>query len=181
MKSSQPHAQLLAKMREFTIESDRYVDKAASLHGLHRTDLNALGLLVRPNRQEELMTPGKLGEALNLSSPATTALVDRLERSGHVTRCRSENDRRQVDLAMTDTARSVGRELFMPLAAQLGLALSNYSPAELAVVERFLEDMTAATAAAATNLLPPTPGESSQIPGATSTLAAPGAAVVSKT
>ncbi|PYI67611.1 MarR family transcriptional regulator [Arthrobacter livingstonensis] len=118
------------------------------MHGLHRTDLNALGLLVRPDAAGHAMTPGKLGEALNLSSPATTALVDRLERSGHVNRERSQTDRRQVELAMTGQARSVGRALFGPLAVHLGAALEGYTDVELELVTRFLEDMTAATAAA---------------------------------
>lgn len=155
MKPSQPHAELLLAMREFTLESDRYVDRAASLHGLHRTDLNALGFLVRPTREATAMTPGKLGEALNLSSPATTALVDRLERSGHVNRQRGQIDRRQVQLSMTEHARNVGRALFMPLAVELGGSLKNYTPEELAVVQRFLVEMTAATAEATEHLQAP--------------------------
>ena len=117
-------------MREFTLESDRYVDRAATLHGLHRTDLNALGFLVRPSREATTMTPGKLGEALNLSSPATTA-------------------------SMTEHARNVGRALFMPLAVQLGGSLEHYTPAELAVVQRFLLEMTEATTTATENLQAP--------------------------
>lgn len=143
-------------MREFAVESDRYVERAAALHGLHRTDLNALGFLVSPGPNAAAPTPGKLGQALNLSSPAVTALVDRLEHSGHVTRRRGQSDRRQVELAMTDSARSVGRQLFMPLAVRLGQALENYSPEELALVERFLRDMTNATAGAKENLQAPT-------------------------
>ncbi|MGA7205481.1 MAG: MarR family transcriptional regulator [Specibacter sp.] len=155
MKAHNPYGRLLASMREFSLESDRYVERVASLHGLHRTDLNALGYLVRPDLADNAMTPGKLGDALHLSSPATTALVDRLERAGHVNRQRSETDRRQVQLAMTDHARSVGRELFAPLAAHMSTALVNYSPDELAVVQRFLAEMTEATVAAKNSLAEP--------------------------
>jgi DNA-binding MarR family transcriptional regulator len=150
MMPSQSHAELLAAMREFALESDRYVDRAAAVHGLHRTHLNALGFLVSPG--PDAPTPGKLGQALNLSSPAVTALVDRLEHSGHVTRQRGQVDRRQVELAMTESARSIGRQLFMPLAARLSQALESYSPEELALVERFLREMTNATAEAKGNL-----------------------------
>lgn len=142
-------------MREFTLESDRYVDRVASLHGLHRTDLNALGFLVRPSREGNTLTPGKLGDALNLSSPATTALVDRLERSGHVVRQRDQADRRQIQLAMTEHARNVGRTLFLPLAMELGDAVQSYTPEELDLVERFLRDMTVATGAAREKLKAP--------------------------
>lgn len=150
MNTPSPHGQLLAAMREFTLESDRYVERVAALNGLHRTDLNALGFLIRPGR--EAMTPGKLGDALNLSSPATTALVDRLERSGHVNRQRNQVDRRQIQLAMTEHARTVGRALFTPLAAQLSDALEKYSPEELELIQKFLSDMTAATSSARESL-----------------------------
>lgn len=155
MKPRDPQGQLLASMREFSLESERYVERVASLHGLHRTDLNALGFLIRPDLADNAMTPGKLGDALNLSSPATTALVDRLERAGHVNRRRSETDRRQIQLAMTDHARNVGRELFAPLATQMGASLEHYSLEELAVVQRFLAEMTAATVAARDSLTAP--------------------------
>ena len=144
--------QLMACMREFSLESDRYVEHVAALHKLHRTDLNALGFLVRPSSSATSMTPGKLGEALNLSSPATTALVDRLERNGHVERHRSDKDRRQIQLDMTDHARNVGRQLFAPLAVSMNAALARYTPEELEFVQRFLTDMTGATIAARESL-----------------------------
>ncbi|WP_243399969.1 MarR family winged helix-turn-helix transcriptional regulator [Arthrobacter glacialis] len=164
MKSPQPHTELFTVMREFTLESDRYVERVASLHGLHRTDLNALGFLVRPSREGNTMTPGKLGDALNLSSPATTALVDRLARSGHVVRQRDQADRRQIQLSMTEHARNVGRTLFLPLAMELGGAVQNYTPEELELVERFLRDMTAATSTARENLKAPEAREESGAP-----------------
>lgn len=167
MRTQNPYGPLLEVMREYSLESDRYVERAASLHGFHRTDLNALGFLIRPDAATGAMTPGKLGEALNLSSPATTALVDRLERSGHVIRKRSETDRRQVQLAMTEHARTVGRTLFFPLAAQLTAALQRYTPDELDLVRRFLVDMTEATTQARDGLASTDIGEpDAAMPGA---------------
>ncbi|WP_427016035.1 MarR family winged helix-turn-helix transcriptional regulator [Pseudarthrobacter sp. P1] len=157
MTARMPHAELLALLREFTVETDRYVERVGSLHGLHRTDMNALAFLVQAGLGPQPATPGRLGEALNLSSPATTALVDRLDRAGHVTRQRSEADRRQVELAMTDHARQVGRSLFSPLAAHLGAAMAGYSEAELALAQRFIADMIEATAAARGDIPAPTP------------------------
>ncbi|WP_233494239.1 MarR family winged helix-turn-helix transcriptional regulator [Renibacterium salmoninarum] len=60
---------------------------------------------------------------MNLSSPATTALIDRLDRAGHVERRRSGTDRRQVQLASTEKAKQTGRALFGPLARHLSLAM----------------------------------------------------------
>lgn len=152
MTARNPYGALLVAMREFSLESDRYVERIASLHGLHRTDLNALGYLVRPDPSENPMTPGKLGGALNLSSPATTALLDRLERAGHVNRKRSESDRREVQLIMTEHARDVGRELFTPLAAHMSESLEKYTTEELELVQKFLCDMTESTASARSSL-----------------------------
>ncbi|WP_246295566.1 MarR family winged helix-turn-helix transcriptional regulator [Arthrobacter wenxiniae] len=158
MEPHDPTGELMAAMRGFTYESDRYVERTAALHGLHRTDLNALGFLIRPSTPERPLTPGRLGEALNLSSPATTALVDRLERSGHVNRRRSQSDRRQVELAMTNHARDVGRALFTPLAQQLRGAAEKYTAPEIELVTRFLLDMTSATEAARNALTVPAAG-----------------------
>lgn len=145
MNQSISRWQLMASMRAFTLESDRYVEQVAGLHGLHRTDLNALGYLVGQDFVGGSMTAGRLGEALNLSSPATTALVDRLSKQGHVQRHRSDVDRRQVEVSMTEHARQVGRELFTPLSSHLSAAMENYSLEELQLLDRFLKDMTAAT------------------------------------
>ena len=47
------------------------------------------------------MTPGTLSNELLLSTGATTAVVDRLEKSGHVTRTRHPGDRRSLFLHLT--------------------------------------------------------------------------------
>ncbi len=148
MTAPRPHYELLALLQQFTVETDRYVDTISSIHGLHRTDMTALAFMVQSSRAEQTVTPGRLGDALDLSSPATTALVDRLDRAGHVTRRRSDEDRRQIQLAMTDHARQVGSMLFSPLARHLGEALENYSAEERDLAGRFVTDMIAATIAA---------------------------------
>jgi DNA-binding MarR family transcriptional regulator len=132
-------------LQQFTVETDRYVETISERNALHRTDLNALAFLVQAARTATPVTPGKLGEALNLSSPATTALVDRLDRAGHVQRDRIGTDRRKVQLSMTEHARRVGSSLFAPLAQQLGAAIEQYSEEEQALAERFIRDMVAAT------------------------------------
>ncbi|AUZ89485.1 MarR family transcriptional regulator, partial [Arthrobacter agilis] len=106
--------ELMALMQQFTVETDRYVDVASERDSLYRTDLHALGIMMGAARAGLTVTPGLLREELNLSSPATTALVDRLDSAGHVTRRRSEVDRRQVHLEMTEKARITGAMLFAP-------------------------------------------------------------------
>jgi DNA-binding MarR family transcriptional regulator len=69
---------------------------------LHPTDLRALIALLDGERAGEAMTPGRLGPCLHLSSPAVTALLDRLEGTGFAGRERDPSDRRRVLLAASD-------------------------------------------------------------------------------
>ena len=71
-----------------------------------------------------------------------TALVDRLEKVGHVRRVRDPEDRRRVVLEMSDSAMAAGAEHFGGLQRDLAAAMEGYSDDELAVVRRFLVDMT---------------------------------------
>ncbi|WP_147391540.1 MarR family winged helix-turn-helix transcriptional regulator [Galactobacter valiniphilus] len=127
-------------LQDVTVASDRYVDAAARAEGLHRTDLHALSAVVRHQDANEPLTISALAQRLDLSAPATTALVDRMERNGHVERERSERDRRRVTLASTDSARSTGARLFMPLGRAIDSVTSRYSDEELALVARFLDE-----------------------------------------
>ncbi|MFC3300436.1 MarR family transcriptional regulator [Arthrobacter agilis] len=140
--------ELMALMRQFTVEADRYVDVASDRDSLYRTDLHALSIMMGAARAGLTVTPGLLREELNLSSPATTALVDRLDSAGHVTRRRSDVDRRQVHLEMTDKARTTGAMLFAPLARHINGALDRYTDADLTLLRDMMQDVTDATIAA---------------------------------
>ncbi len=115
------------------------------MHGLNRTDVRALVAIMDAARRGEALTAGRLGEAVELRSASVTALVDRLERVGHVRRVRDPDDRRRVALEMSDSAMAAGAEHFGGLARDMTAAMAGYTDDELAVVRRFLEDMTAAT------------------------------------
>jgi DNA-binding MarR family transcriptional regulator len=68
--------------------------------GLGVTDLHALEHLSR-----EELTPKQLGERLFLSPGAITALVDRLEKAGHLERVANPKDRRSSLLRTTPSGR----------------------------------------------------------------------------
>ena len=141
---------LLRILQEFTIEANRYVDAAGDRKDMHRTDMNALAVIMRHTARGNVVTPGLLRKELNLSSPATTALIDRLDSSGHVVRERHSTDRRQVQLKMTPKAFREGGAIFAPLARHMGSAMAGFSEEELDIVTRFMTAMTEATVAART-------------------------------
>lgn len=139
---------LIRLLQEFTLEANRYVDTAGGRKDMHRTDLNALAVIMRHTAKGSPVTPGLLRKELNLSSPATTALIDRLDSSGHVVRERNSTDRRQVQLKMTPKAFQEGSAIFAPLSRRMGTAMADFSEEELETVSRFMTAMVEATVAA---------------------------------
>jgi len=135
-------AELALLLRRLTVELDAVGNRFATEHGLGRTDVRALVAIMDAARSGRAMTAGALGEAVELSSASVTALVDRLERVGHVHRSRDPVDRRRVVLQASDTAMEAGRSFFGALQGDLLGAMAGYSDEELAVVRRFLVEMT---------------------------------------
>ena len=101
-----------------------------------------MGIMDAPRRGKAL-TGGALGQAVALSSASVTALVDRLERAGHARRVRDPQDRRRVVLEMSESAMAAGGRFFGGLNRDLLAAMADYSEEELAVVHRFLSEVTA--------------------------------------
>ncbi|HET7414611.1 MAG TPA: MarR family transcriptional regulator [Arthrobacter sp.] len=145
-KGASDNARLLLRLlQQFTVESNRFVDQLSGKHHLHRTDLNALASIIASDQRGEEATPGQLGASLNLSSPATTALLDRLDRAGHIRRERSATDRRRVKLSITELAAATGREMFSPLSRHISKVVQGYSDNERAIIERFMSEAIEAT------------------------------------
>ncbi|MQA34364.1 MarR family winged helix-turn-helix transcriptional regulator [Modestobacter roseus] len=128
-------------LRRLTVELDAVGGRFASTHGLNRTDVRALVAIMDAARSGRPMTAGRLGEAVELASASTTALLDRLERVGHLRRVRDPEDGRRVVLEMSESAMSAGAEHFGGLQRDLAAAMAGYTDEELALVARFLQDV----------------------------------------
>ncbi|WP_335989320.1 MarR family winged helix-turn-helix transcriptional regulator [Glycomyces sp. MUSA5-2] len=125
-------------LQNLTVESDKYAERFGAVHGLHRTDVNALVLIMEAARIGEPLSPSALAKELGLSPSATTALVDRLEALGHVERTRPADDRRRVALEVPAAALEANRHLFAPLAVAFSGAWTGFTAEEREVVRRFL-------------------------------------------
>jgi DNA-binding MarR family transcriptional regulator len=133
-------ADLVRLLQRHTVEAVRLGRAFAERHGLHPTDWTALLAVMQGDRAGTPLTPGELGERLDMSSGATTAVVDRLERAGHVRRVRDERDRRRLTLHRAENAQSLLADFFDPLDAAMEAIAAGYSALELATVHRFLAD-----------------------------------------
>jgi DNA-binding MarR family transcriptional regulator len=133
-----------ALLRRYAFEAQRIGRAFGERHGLHHTDIQALVVIMESEQAGEPITPVGLAEALSLSSGATSALIDRLERTGHVRRSRESTDRRRVHLHYTEDAMALAYDFFGPLGRRTERIRSRYTEADLAVVTRFIADMNEA-------------------------------------
>ena len=132
---------LVFLLRRITLDLDQLGQRFAAEHRLHPTDMRALVAIMDAARAGRPMSPGRLGEELQLTSAAVTALLDRLERVGHLRRVRDPHDRRRVGLEIEPQAVALGAAFFGRLNRELLAAMEQFSEDELAAAGRVLETM----------------------------------------
>jgi DNA-binding MarR family transcriptional regulator len=136
---------LVHQLRAISVQLDLARAAFARGNALHDTDVRALICLLDAERADVPAMAGWLGSQLGLTSPATTALIDRLETAGYVRRHPSPADRRKVEIRVSPQAIALGWEFFGPLLTAMTDAMQPFSPGELDTVERFLREVGAVT------------------------------------
>ncbi|MFC9994948.1 MarR family winged helix-turn-helix transcriptional regulator [Nocardia sp. NPDC127526] len=107
---------------------------AAARLGINATDMQCLQLLQYGPR-----TSSELAKLIGMTTASMTALIDRLEKAGFVTRVRDEHDRRRVLVHIAlDRARGDIAPIFGPLIGGWRRSLDGYTVQELAVISDFL-------------------------------------------
>jgi DNA-binding MarR family transcriptional regulator len=112
------------------------------LLGLTESDVLAVQHLAR----EGSMTPSALGARLHLTSGGTTALVQRLERAGHLERRPNPDDRRSVLVALSPSVRERAGAALAPYVAELDRLVGLLPDDGRETVERFLHAVAEAGA-----------------------------------
>jgi len=88
-------------------------------------DLLVLRYLLRAAGQERHVTPAELTRYLGVSTASTTAIIDRLEKSGHVTRVPHPTDRRSVRIVSTAASDEEVRATLGSMHARMMSAVSD--------------------------------------------------------
>lgn len=88
--------------------------------------------------------PGELTRYLGLSTASTTAILDRLERSGHLTRVANPDDRRSIFVRATERADVEVRETLGNMHDRMLAAVIDMTPDESSAVMAFLHRMSEA-------------------------------------
>ena len=100
---------------------------------LNVSDMKCLDLVML----ERAASPSQLAALTGLSSGATTAMIDRLEKAGLVERHRHPKDRRGTVVALTPDATKRLPRLFASMAAAMETLVASYSTRELELLADF--------------------------------------------
>ncbi|MGW3352374.1 MarR family winged helix-turn-helix transcriptional regulator [Nonomuraea rubra] len=127
-------AAVAQEMQHMQAAVDAYDEAAANFLGVNRTDLRCLEIL----GSQGPVTPSVLGPALGLTTGSVTAMLDRLERLGYLTRSPDPSDRRKVVVRITEEAATKAWELYGPIATEGEAVMAEFGAAELERVRLFL-------------------------------------------
>jgi len=111
-------------------------DLVATRVGINSTDLECLDLL----QLNGPITAGQMSTRSGLTTGATTAMIDRLERAGYVRRRRDSGDRRVVVVEVLEHCGSHIAPLYQPIQKDLEKLHARYSNRELEIVVRYLTE-----------------------------------------
>lgn len=109
---------------------------------LNETDMRALHYLIVCDNRSVVATPSGIAHHLGVSTAATTKLLDRLEKGGHIRRAPHPTDRRALAITITPETRHAAMETVGRQQAKRFYAAARLSAEEREVVIRFLLDMT---------------------------------------
>jgi DNA-binding MarR family transcriptional regulator len=101
--------------------------------GLALADVQCMGLLT-----EGPSAPSHLAERLGLTTGAMTKVLDRLERSGYVSRSADPSDRRRVVIAAAPAGLAELAGYYRPTGERMAAYLSGRSAAELETILAFM-------------------------------------------
>lgn len=118
-----------------------HADAHAKKNGLSERESNVLAHVI-----DGMSSPDELARHLGKSASTLTETVDQLEKRGLVERRRRDDDRRRIDLVVTDRGRETYSRGSALSASRVGAALERLSEGERAEVVRGLSLLARACA-----------------------------------
>ena len=127
----------LMAVRDYGVNLTLFRNAMSEWAGLNVTDMECLRLLF----QKGVATPSELSRFTGLTSGATTAMLDRLERAGLIERRPNPNDRRGTLIAPVPSSGEKAASWFESARIAQDQLISSYSESELEIIadafERF--------------------------------------------
>jgi DNA-binding MarR family transcriptional regulator len=136
----QRHKAVLEALRVYRAAEVAMRRRTRDSMSMGENELLVLRYLLRDPSRE--VRPGELTRYLGLSTASTTALLDRLERSGHIVRVANPGDRRSIFIRSTPRADAEVRQTLGNMHERMLAAVIDMTPEESAVVVAFLRRMS---------------------------------------
>ena len=121
--------------REYGIQMTLYRNIIFEKLGVNGTDMECLGFLF----YKRIANPTELARYTGLSSGATTAMLDRLEKGGFIERRRNPDDRRGTLIVLAKSGADRVAPWYAPVGKAQEQLISNYSEDELQLISGFFE------------------------------------------
>ncbi len=121
--------------RQYGISTVLFRTLVAGKLGLNVSDLECLALLFHGG----IASPTQLARHTGLSSGATTAMLDRLEKGGLITRRRNPRDRRGILIVLVKSGADQVGPWFTPIRRAQDRLVASYSDKELRLLLDFFE------------------------------------------
>ena len=135
--------ELMAALRAWHGAAARMSEASRQYMKLNENDMRALRFMIAAENAGEIATARAVADHLRISSAATTKMLDRLERNGHVVRRPHPADRRAIALSVTPETREAARESVGRVHARRFEVAAGLSSAERSIVTRFLRALAA--------------------------------------
>jgi DNA-binding MarR family transcriptional regulator len=125
--------QVVRGAREYSIGTVLFHQAVGQVLGVNVTDMKCLDIMTLKGSA----SPSELAEHTGLSTGATTAMIDRLEKAGLVARRPHPTDRRSTIVVLSKGAMRQLPAMFEPLANAMQALVSSYSEKELRILADF--------------------------------------------
>ena len=125
----------LMAVRDYGVNLTQFRNAMSEWAGLNVTDMECLRFLFFKG----VASPSELSKSTGLTSGATTAMLDRLEKSGLIERRPNPNDRRGTLIAPAPSSAEKAASWFTSARKAQDELISNYSESELEIIADVFE------------------------------------------
>lgn len=132
---------VLGALRRYGVAETEMRKRMRKAMGMNETDLAALHHLIRAKVSNESMGAKDLAALLDVSPASVSVMLERLERSGYVSRTIHPTDRRASVVVITDEGEAEVSQTLGPLHERLLTVASSMPSGDAGAVYRFLTAM----------------------------------------
>lgn len=136
-----PGIEVLEAMRAYGVAESAMRRRSEGVLRMSENDVSAMRYLLRAQEAGRTVGPKELAEYIGIQSSSVTALLDRLERAGHIQRQSSPFDRRALIVVPTVPEDELQRAILGDMRQELVDVAASLDPEEAAVVIDFLQRM----------------------------------------